>query len=260
MYHNIVVLSGGFDPVHEGHIAMFRDASTKYDRVIVGVNSDDWLIRKKGKAFMTSSARKTVLEAISYIDTVVEFDDSDNSAIDLLRRVKHTFPGSKITFGNGGDRSSGNYPEFRFCCDNKILIDDSLGGATKQNSSSKLLDNWSTEKQERPWGYWRVLYEYPDNKTKVKELVVKPGCALSWQKHFYRSELWYIKTGIATLYRAFSSDKPRLVTVPESAYVSINVLEWHRLENNTKNDITVLEIQSGDRCIETDIERAPFCI
>lgn len=259
MYNNIVVLSGGFDPVHEGHIAMFREASNKYDRVIVGINSDAWLIRKKGKAFMTSSARKTVLEAISYIDTVVEFNDNDNTAIDLLRRVKHTFPGSRITFGNGGDRSNCNYPEFSFCMDNKILIDDSLGGTRKQNSSSALLESWTTTQQERPWGYWRVLYDYPDNRVKVKELLIKPGCALSWQRHSDRQELWYVKSGYGVLARSYDVNSYGVEQIRPNRSLSIDKGEWHRLENSHNEDLVIVEIQYGDRCVEEDIERAPFC-
>lgn len=199
MYHNIVVLSGGFDPIHEGHISMFSEARNRYDKVIVGLNSDEWLTRKKGKPFMYFSARRSVLEAISYIDEVVTFDDSDNSATDLLRLVKERYPASSITFGNGGDRSSGNYPELAFCKANNIITNDSLGGTNKKNSSSVLLDKWATTSATREWGTWKVLYEYPDNTTKVKELIVMPGKGLSWQRHFKRSELWYIRSGTATI-------------------------------------------------------------
>lgn len=260
MYNNIVVLSGGFDPVHEGHIAMFREARQKYDRVIVGVNSDQWLARKKGKPFMPIKSRKAVLKAISYIDSVVEFRDTDNTAIDLLRQVKHTFPGALITFGNGGDRSNSNYPEFSYCMTNKILINDKLGGLDKQNSSSSMLDNWATTTQERPWGYWRVLYEYKDNKTKIKELVVNPNCYLSWQKHIYRGEIWFVKSGTATLYKSLDNGNIVMHTVRQSEYASIKPLEWHTVKNNDAKPLVIVEIQYGDKCIEDDIIRSEFCI
>lgn len=260
MYNSIVVLSGGFDPVHEGHIAMFREARQKYDRVIVGVNSDEWLTRKKGKPFMSVTSRKAVLNAISYIDNVVEFNDKDDTAINLLRQVKHTYPGALITFGNGGDRSNSNYPEFSYCMDNKILVNDSLGGLDKQNSSSVILDNWSTTKQERPWGHWRVLYEYRDNKTKVKELVVNPHCRLSWQKHLYRGEVWFIRSGVATLYKSLDNTNTITHTVKAGEYASIKPLEWHTVKNNSKEALVIVEIQYGDKCIEEDIIRSEFCI
>ena len=77
--HKIIVLSGGFDPVHEGHISMFHAAADKYDEVIVGLNSQEWLERKKGRAFMSDQTRAAVLNAIGCIDSVRFFDDSDNS-------------------------------------------------------------------------------------------------------------------------------------------------------------------------------------
>jgi cytidyltransferase-like protein len=86
--HKIIVLSGGFDPVHEGHIAMFQAAAENYDEVIVGLNSQEWLARKKGKAFMSDQTRAAVLNAIGCIDSVRFFDDSDNSCIELLREVR----------------------------------------------------------------------------------------------------------------------------------------------------------------------------
>ena len=71
----VIVLSGGFDPVHDGHISMFREAAQKYDYVMVGLNSDDWLTRKKGRAFMTYDVRKAILQSIKYIDEVVGFNE-----------------------------------------------------------------------------------------------------------------------------------------------------------------------------------------
>jgi cytidyltransferase-like protein len=143
MYHNIVILSGGFDPVHEGHIDMFKSAYYTYEYVIVGLNSDNWLTRKKGKPFMTFAARKAVLQSIRYVDSVLSFDDTDNTAINLLKDVQRMYPSSNLIFGNGGDRSNANYPEIHYCVQNNIQVDDTLGGINKINSSSKLLDNWN---------------------------------------------------------------------------------------------------------------------
>ena len=67
---NVIVLSGGFDPVHDGHIEMFKDAARKYDYVIVGLNSDDWLARKKGRAFMGFDVRKAILDSIQYLSLI----------------------------------------------------------------------------------------------------------------------------------------------------------------------------------------------
>ena len=83
----IIVLSGGFDPVHKGHIRMFKAAKETNSEVIVGVNSDQWLSRKKGKPFMNEAERIEILESCRYIDSVINFDDSDNTACDLIRKV-----------------------------------------------------------------------------------------------------------------------------------------------------------------------------
>ena len=87
MNKKIIILSGGFDPVHKGHVRMFKAAS-EYGDVVVGANSDDWLIRKKGKFFMPFLERKEILESIKYIDSVLAFDDSDDSACQLIKDVK----------------------------------------------------------------------------------------------------------------------------------------------------------------------------
>ena len=86
MNKNIIILSGGFDPVHKGHIRMFKSAKTLGD-VIVGLNSDEWLIRKKNKFFMPFSERKEILDSIKYIDSVVAFDDYDDTACLLIKDI-----------------------------------------------------------------------------------------------------------------------------------------------------------------------------
>lgn len=252
----LVILSGGFDPLHEGHIAMFEAASNKYDVVIVGVNSDEWLARKKGKAFQSIETRKAILESISYIDEVFEFDDSDNTAIALLKDICDPALNFTYTFGNGGDRTN-NFPEKDFCLQNNIAIDDTLGGSTKANSSSSLLKNWSEEVMTRDWGHWKVLKNY--NFCKVKELVVNPGCSLSWQKHDYRSEVWFVRFGTATIHHSFDSEVniEKNILNRDSTFI-IPVQKWHRLSNETDQVISIVEIQYGSLCAEHDIIRKPF--
>ena len=83
----IVAVSGGFDPIHSGHLAMLRQAAAIGDKLVVGVNSDAWLTRKKGKPFMSIHERKAILLAIKWVDEVWEFDDSDGSACDFLNTL-----------------------------------------------------------------------------------------------------------------------------------------------------------------------------
>ena len=90
---NGIILSGGFDPVHKGHMRMFREASNLGHQVIVGLNSDEWLSRKKGKPFMSFYERKEILEGIKYISSVVKFDDRDDTANSLISQVRTTYNG-----------------------------------------------------------------------------------------------------------------------------------------------------------------------
>jgi len=143
-HKNIVILSGGFDPVHIGHVRMFREASQLGHYVIVGLNSDDWLIRKKGKPFMEFKERKEILEGFKYINQVLPFDDSDDTASDIIKKVAKwsVIPkwDNNIYFANGGDRGKGNVPEVKVCKDMGIEMLWGIGGG-KIQSSSDLIKN-----------------------------------------------------------------------------------------------------------------------
>jgi D-beta-D-heptose 7-phosphate kinase/D-beta-D-heptose 1-phosphate adenosyltransferase len=136
---NIVVVSGGFDPIHSGHIAYFKAAKALGDELIVGINSDEWLIRKKGKAFMPMHERQAVVQSIRYVDYVIQFNDDDDSAILLLKLVKQTWPNDKIIFANGGDRNESNNREISV---ENVKFVYGVGGSMKLNSSSKILHDW----------------------------------------------------------------------------------------------------------------------
>jgi len=136
---NIVVVSGGFDPIHSGHIAYFKAAKALGNELIVGINSDEWLIRKKGKAFMPMHERQAVVQSIRYVDYVIQFNDDDDSAILLLKLVKQTWPNDKIIFANGGDRNESNNREISV---ENVKFVYGVGGSMKLNSSSKILHDW----------------------------------------------------------------------------------------------------------------------
>ena len=238
---------------------MFREADSRYKKVIVGLNSDEWLARKKGKPFMSFSSRKAVLESMYMIDSVLSFDDADNSAISLLKDCMSLYPNSKLIFGNGGDRSNSNYPEWEFCQANNIGIDDTLGGSYKMNSSSMLLDSWKTDSTIRDWGMWKVLHKYSPNTTKIKELVVNPKESLSWQMHHQRSEVWFVREGTATVhYSDYPDTNIEKSILRKNDVFIIPLAKWHRLSNETKEILSIIEIQYGNDCIESDIERQPF--
>ena len=80
------IVSGGFDPLHEGHIDMIKSSAQASDGVIVLANSDNWLCRKKGKNFHSITTRRAILENLKGVIDVLEFDDTDNSASDGIRK------------------------------------------------------------------------------------------------------------------------------------------------------------------------------
>ena len=126
-----VMVSGGFDPVHAGHIRMIRHAA-QYGDVIVIANSDDWLYRKKGFVFMEWERRVEILNAIKGVILVDSVDDSDGTVCEAIRRLKPTF------FANGGDRGRSNTPEQTVCEELGIELLWGIGGEEKLDSSSEL--------------------------------------------------------------------------------------------------------------------------
>jgi len=133
--YDIVVVSGGFDPVHKGHVRMFEAAKQLGYKVIAGANSDAWLVRKKGKACMNFAERAEIIRAFRAVDEVLPFNDDDDTAINLLVRVQTMYPDCTIAFANGGDRVDGNTPEAGFCSAYKIDMLWNVGGGKIQSSS-----------------------------------------------------------------------------------------------------------------------------
>ena len=140
--NDIVLVSGGFDPVHSGHIALIEEAS-KYGDIIVLLNSDDWLRNKKGKEFLPFEERKIIMGSIKNVIDVLSFNDSDNSCIDGIKKAILKYPNHKIKVANGGDRNEQNTPETKFCNKNNIENLWGIGGNQKSNSSSWILERWN---------------------------------------------------------------------------------------------------------------------
>ena len=140
----IIIVSGGFDPLHSGHIEHFRAAKELGDLLIVGLNSDEWLIRKKGKPFMTLEERLSIVRELRTVDLAIGFNDDDNSSRDLIEKVLELYD-SDVVFANGGDRTHDNIPEVEQFKDNpKVSFEFGVGGDDKKNSSSWILANWRT--------------------------------------------------------------------------------------------------------------------
>lgn len=252
----IVLVTGGFDPIHRGHLQYLREAARLGDELVVGINSDQWLRRKKGREFMGWQERAEIIGDLKYVTRVIAFDDSDGTAGDAIRQV-YAFYGSgiQLVFANGGDRSSGNVPEQAAdYSPHRPEFVFGVGGEEKLNSSSWLLANWHTPFILRPWGSYRTIFECPG--VKVKELVVKPGETLSMQRHRHRAEHWFVAEGCATV-RLFKNENEGMVEqhlcVKSSVFIDCH--QWHQLFNPYHDVCRILEVQVGNICIEEDIER-----
>ncbi len=247
----IVICTGGFDPLHSGHIKCLQAAAKLGDRLFVGLNSDEWLKRKKGRAFMPFVERQAVLKAMSCVGYVLAFDDSDGSAVRLIEEVKQSYPYATIVFANGGDRTANNIPEMAV---KGVEFVFGVGGEDKANSSSWILEEWKAPKTERQWGYYRVLHEIDG--TKVKELTLRPGASISYQKHDYRSEYWMVAEGEAGVILA-NPDETEIAQYQLSKHEGFIVPEgcWHKMTNIGLIPLRVVEIQFGSRCEEEDIHR-----
>lgn len=213
-----IAISGGFDPIHPGHVAMIEDAQ-KFGEVHIIVNSDEWLIRKKGFFFQPWIDRKKILEA--YTPHIHEVDDSDGTVCEALRRIKPDY------FGNGGDRGKTNTPELDVCVELGIEPVFEIGGG-KYSSSSALN---AKQRVLTRWGWYDVILDM--HKLKVKMLHIEPKMSLSLQRHSDRSEFFFTPSG----------------------EVKINLPGvWHTLTAPEGESLEILEVQVGVSN-EDDIEK-----
>lgn len=146
----VVIVTGGFDPPHEGHISYLKDAKTLGDILVVGINSNDWLIRKKGFRFMPWETRAEIIRNLRVVDHVFSFNDEDNSACDAIQKMAYRYPLHNIIFANGGDRTKTNIPEMRLKREawgadysKRLEFVFGVGGENKQNSSSDILKDFA---------------------------------------------------------------------------------------------------------------------
>jgi cytidyltransferase-like protein len=249
----IVLVTGGFDPIHSGHIEYLKAARQLGDKLLVGINSDGWLERKKGKAFMPSTERIQIVKHLEMVDGVFLFDDNDGSALEAINNARLLYPEAHIIFANGGDRTSTNIPEMSHP-DQNLSFEFGVGGADKKNSSSWILTEWKAPKTKRQWGYYRVLHEVDG--CKVKELTVDPGKSLSMQKHNKRAEYWLVSEGECIVNSKLESGyniPPK--TLKKHDEYKVDVGAWHQLVNMSDKPCRIVEIQYGEDCIEEDIIR-----
>tara|TARA_S200000501_G_C20857428_1_gene758293 strand:- start:1595 stop:2353 length:759 start_codon:yes stop_codon:yes gene_type:complete len=248
----IIVVSGGFDPLHSGHITYFKAAKERGDKLIVAINSDDWLARKKGKCFMPFDERKALIENLCCVDLAIDFEDDEHgSAKNALKKVKGLFPDDKIFFANGGDRDGNNILEMDI---KGVEFLFGIGGNHKMNSSSSILKNWRYFEEGRKWGHFVNLFE--EKQVKVKELVIDAGKNTSFQRHFKRSEIWFVSQG-ACMVKSKDGEDSKIFEMKLNKFDDYHVsrYQWHQILNPFNDACHIIEIQYGDACYEEDIER-----
>ncbi len=241
-----VVVSGGFDPVHVGHLEMLKEAKSLGDQLTVILNSDKFLMDKKGYIFMPFSERKKILLGFSYVNKVEKCIDKDNTVRETLKKLKSK--NQVDIFANGGDRKDGfDIPEYKTCLEIGIDLAFNIGGG-KVQSSSNLVNKFINYSESRPWGYFENLIE--EKNYKVKKLVIKPSQKISVQYHNFREEIWHIVKGKGKVL----IDKETFDCKKGSSFRVLKK-QKHCIENIGRTNLEIIEIQSGSKLVEDDIVR-----
>ena len=257
----VYLVTGGFDPLHSGHISYIEEAARNSKYLVVGINSDEWLKSKKKVFLLPWAERASVIKNLKFVDKVIDFNDEDGSAIDaILKCLKFS---DQVIFANGGDRGSNNTPELeKFRNNPRVKFLYSVGGDDKKNSSSWLLSTFiskyflefipkgldNIETIEAPWGIHTSFIDA--NGFKVKQLTINSGGILSLQKHKHRMEHWVVGSGIATV----ELDGKKTILSP-GEYIEIPKESIHRLSNESSDELIVIEVQCGKILEESDIVR-----
>ncbi len=245
----VVAVSGGFDPLHIGHVRMFEEAKKQGDYLVVIVNGDDFLLKKKGFIFMSQKERSELIEKYSFVDEVYLLNPKDKDDMTVCEALENIKP---QVFANGGDRFSDNIPEAVLCKKLGIETVFNIGGGKIQSSSDMLKNAISQINSKnidnRPWGSFEVLMDTESYKVKI--LKITPNGILSLQRHKHRSEHWYVVKGEATV-----RNGDKTITLKEGEHTFIPKGNLHRLENRTDLDLELIEVQSGTYFGEDDIER-----
>ena len=251
----IVVVSGGFDPIHSGHIAYLEEAKKLGDKLIVALNSDDWLIKKKGKFFMPFAEREIILKNLKPVDDVISFEDDElGSCKDALNKTKLKYPDEEILFCNGGDRNKENIPEMEV---SDVTFHFGVGGDHKKNSSSWILKNFEHSSENRVWGKFYNLFI--DKNLKLKELIVDPKKGMSFQRHFHRNEIWFVSKGKCLInFSKVDAENFQSIELNKEQIFHVEKEAWHQITNPFNEPCHIIEIQYGEKTDEDDIERLRF--
>jgi mannose-6-phosphate isomerase-like protein (cupin superfamily) len=282
-YNNneIYVVSGGFDPITDAHAEFISGLNRP---VVVLLNSDGWLKKKKGAAFLPWEVRSNILRCLKNVDMVLPVLDTDGTVTKTLQFLAMSKPSFKFIFVNSGDRREDNTPEFEALADGSVknLAFDWIESTKPQSHSSEYLNAWirewmldSANKEamhrlyadqrvpqlpnnggpmfaKRDWGFWVVLSS--DEYRKEKLLVVNPGKSLSMQRHRDRTEVWNVLSG-----QGLVDQGEKTIQLVSGYRITIPKFSWHRLEAYGNQPMIVHEIQTSEKkngCSEMDIERS----
>lgn len=246
----VVAVSGGFDPIHIGHVRLFQEAKKLGTHLLVIINNDNWLRKKKQHIFMPDFERKEVIAALRAVDKVIltghKKNPSDMSVCAELIKTKPDI------FANGGDRKKGNVPEVPACKKIGCKMVFNVGKGGKIQSSSWLLERYLkkaiNKSEDRPWGKFEVFID--DYNHKVKKLTVSPDASLSLQSHKRRAEHWVVVKGTAKVVNG-----ENILTLHENESTYISAKSKHQLANPGKTPLEIIEVQTGDYFGEDDIVR-----
>ena len=140
-FEKVSLVTGGYDPLHSGHISNFKRAKDLSNYLIVGINTEEWLTRKKGQYFQSWKERAEIIRHLNMVDAVISWDDVDNSACGAIKKCLEI--SERVIFCNGGDRIKSNIPEIQgYGDDPRVEFKFSIGGEDKMNSSSWILDGY----------------------------------------------------------------------------------------------------------------------
>ena len=140
-FKKVSLVTGGFDPIHSGHISYFERAKDLSNYLVVGINTNEWLTRKKGQYFLPWIERAEIIRHLDMVDAVISWDDSDDSALGAISKCLEI--SESVVFCNGGDRTKTNIPEaMGYADDPRVEFQYGIGGEDKMNSSSWILNNY----------------------------------------------------------------------------------------------------------------------
>ena len=140
-FKKVSLVTGGFDPIHSGHIAYFERAKDLSDYLVVGLNTNEWLTRKKGQYFLRWIERAEINRHLDMVDAVISWNEEDDSACGAIAKCLEI--SEKVIFCNGGDRIKTNTPEIKgYGDDPRVEFKFAIGGDDKMNSSSWILNDY----------------------------------------------------------------------------------------------------------------------